>query len=60
MTPLELLEAELNKWKRALEKLEEMFKNNNIVKSTYDERKANLLPKISTYKYAINVLVTYM
>jgi len=60
MTPLELLQAELDKWKKALEKLEVAFKNDQIPESVYKERKANLEPKISAYKYAINVLITYM
>jgi hypothetical protein len=60
MTPQEILQAELDKYKKALEKLEDAFKLDLIPESIYNERKANLIPKISTFKYAINVLISYM
>jgi len=60
MTPIMLLEAELDKWKRALEKLEEMFKTDLIPENVYNERKENLKPKISKYTEALRILTFYM
>lgn len=60
MTPLELLQAELDKWQRALKHLEESFSKDEIPRNVYLHRLKNLEEKISCYKYAIRVLTTYM
>jgi hypothetical protein len=59
MTPIELLEAELQKWEHALEKLEEFLLRDKIPISIYNERKNNILPRISKYKQAIAILISY-
>jgi hypothetical protein len=58
MTPIELLQAELNKYQKALKKLEEAFRDNLIPENIYHERKGNLQPKISTYKRAVAILTS--
>ena len=58
MTPLELLQAELDKWVHSLEKLEDAFKNDLIPKNVYHERRDNLLPKISSYKRTIAIILS--
>lgn len=60
MTPLELLQAELDKWQRALDHLKESFSKDEIPTNVYLLRFKNLEEKISSYKYAIQVLTTYM
>jgi hypothetical protein len=57
-TPIELLQSELGKYEKALRKLEEFFKNEDVPKNIYLERQGNLLPKISTYKRAVAALIS--
>ena len=56
MTPLELLQAELDKYQKAYDKLNQAFMDNLIPENIYYKRKDNLKPKISTYKRAIAIL----
>ena len=56
MTPLEVLQVELDKYQRALNHLELSFLKNDIPKSVYDKRKQNLELKIQEYVYAIKIL----
>ena len=56
MTPIEVLQEELHKWENSLVKLEQAILNGQIPDSVYNERKNNILPKISSYKQAIAIL----
>ena len=60
MEPLEILKAELSKWEKAKKKSIESFMEGGIDLKTHEEHIKNLEPKISTFKYAIRVLETYM
>jgi hypothetical protein len=60
VTPLELLEAELAKWQKALDKSKKTFDEGGIRLVDHETHKANLEPKIAKYKYAIRILETYM
>jgi antitoxin component HigA of HigAB toxin-antitoxin module len=55
-TPIELLQSELDKYQKALSKLEQAFKDDLIPEDVYHERRDNLLPKIYIYKVSIHAL----
>lgn len=56
MEPIELLQEELNKYKRALVKSKESFEKGEIDETTHLTHKDNLMPKIQTFVHAVNTL----
>jgi hypothetical protein len=60
MTPLELLEKELLKYEKALEKSIKAHDEGKIDIGIHEDHVRNLEPKISAYRLAIRILVTYM
>jgi hypothetical protein len=56
MEPLELLKQELEKWEKALRKSEDFLKKNMITMEEHETHKRNLIPKIQSYKHAINTI----
>jgi hypothetical protein len=60
MTPLELLQKELNKYERALEKSKESHEKGKIDVGLHLSHARNLEPKIKEFRLAIRVLTTYL
>lgn len=56
MNPLELLQLELDKYQRALQKSKDSFALDLIPKIVHKEHVTNLEPKIQEYKDAIHCL----
>lgn len=59
MTPLELLEQELEKYESALSKSTNALLDGKINYNKHEEHRINLKPKIAKYRAAIQVLITY-
>jgi len=59
MTPIELLQQELNTFKLALRGSEEALKGKKISKDLHEIHKENLKPKIQEYKNAIQTLIIF-
>jgi len=59
MTPIELLQQELNTFKLALRRSEEALKEKKISKDLHKIHKENLKPKIQEYKNAIQTLIIF-
>lgn len=56
MTPIQLLQKELNETERDLAKSVEMAENGVIDQELHEIHLKNLIPKIEEYKIAINKL----
>jgi GTPase involved in cell partitioning and DNA repair len=56
MKPVELLEEELNKYKRALAKSAEALLEGKINNQRHQSHRENLTPKIKEFEYAIRIL----
>lgn len=56
MTPEEVLQLELAKYRSALTHLQSAFDAKDIPEHVYNERKANLTPLIQQFKDAIQTL----
>ena len=56
MTPLEVLQEQLNKYERALEKSKESLSKGDITPQLHQIHKTNNEPKIREFKLAIRIL----
>ena len=59
MTPSDLLQHELNVYKRALEKSKKKFEEGKIDAKLHETHVGNLEPKISHYTNALRILRFY-
>lgn len=59
LTPVELLQKELNTLERDFQKSREMFIDKKISLNKHKMHKSNLFPKIIEYQLAINILKDY-
>jgi hypothetical protein len=60
MLPIQLLQQELNVYKKALELSKKKFAESIISKELHETHVKNLEPKISCYTQALRILTTYM
>lgn len=60
MEPIELLQKQLDEYKRALEKSLIAYNEGKISKEDHEKHKTNLTPKIRIYLNAIAALDTYL
>ena len=59
MTPSELLQQELDKYKKALEKSKKAFIEGKITLCEHETHVSNLEPKINSYVNALRILRFY-
>ncbi len=60
MNPIELLQQELNVYKKALELSDKKFADGKIDAKLHETHVSNLKPKIATYTQALRILKFYM